>query len=63
MAERARKVIGEYAIDGTAHANNVTPLIGLAGKRMRIGDFRMVFEETETEIIVTKFAPRGDVYD
>jgi mRNA interferase RelE/StbE len=30
---------------------------------MRIGDFRAVFEESDTEIVVTKVGPRGGVYD
>lgn len=63
MADRARRAISEYAADSLAHANRVTELVGLSAKRLRIGDFRMVFEETPTEIIVTKFAPRGNVYE
>jgi mRNA interferase RelE/StbE len=63
MAARAQKAIEEYAADGVTHANNVKQLVGSPAKRMRIGDFRMIFEETVTEILVTKFAPRGRVYD
>ena len=63
MAARARRAIVEYAADASAHANNVTALVGMPEKRMRIGDFRMIFEETETEIVVTRFGPRGNVYD
>src|SRR6185437_15995711 len=29
----------------------------------RLGDYRVVFEETGTELIVTKIGPRGSVYD
>lgn len=63
VAARARRAIAEFATDGVAHSNNVTPLAGSTAKRMRIGDFRLIFEETETDILVTKFAPRGSVYD
>lgn len=63
MATRARAAIEAYALDGAAHANNVTQLVGSTAKRMRMGDFRMIFEESETEITVTKFAPRGNAYD
>ncbi|HET6605304.1 MAG TPA: type II toxin-antitoxin system RelE/ParE family toxin [Rhodopila sp.] len=63
MSARARKAIAEYAADVAAHANNVTPLVGTPAKRMRIGDFRLIFEETDTEITVTRFAPRGGVYE
>jgi len=30
---------------------------------MRVGDYRAIFEETETAITVTKIAPRGGAYD
>jgi mRNA interferase RelE/StbE len=62
-AARARKAIEEYAAETGAHANNVTRLVGSTACRLRIGDFRVIFEETDTEIIVTKFAPRGNAYD
>jgi mRNA interferase RelE/StbE len=38
-------------------------LRGSSLKRLRVGDFRVLFEETETEIIVTRIGPRGSVYD
>jgi mRNA-degrading endonuclease RelE of RelBE toxin-antitoxin system len=31
-------------------------------KRMKVGDYRIIFEETATEIRVTKVGPRGGVY-
>ncbi len=63
VAARIRKAIREYAENPTAHANNVTALIGEDAKRMRIGTYRVVFVETETEIVVVKIGPRGSVYD
>jgi mRNA interferase RelE/StbE len=29
---------------------------------MKVGDYRIIFEETATEIRVTKVGPRGGVY-
>jgi mRNA interferase RelE/StbE len=63
VAGRLRKAITQYAADPRAHANNVTSLVGSAAKRMRVGDYRIVFEETEAEIVVTRIAPRGSAYD
>jgi hypothetical protein len=37
---------------GDAHANNATRLIGYPAKRLRVGDFWIIFEESEPEIIV-----------
>jgi mRNA interferase RelE/StbE len=63
VAARVRRAIGEYAADQIAHANNVRQLAGSSAKRLRVGDFRAIFEETAAEILVTKVAPRGDAYE
>ena len=63
MAGRLLKAVADYAGDPSSHANNVTRLAGSMAERLRVGDFRVVFEETETEIVVTKIGPRGSIYD
>jgi mRNA interferase RelE/StbE len=62
MAQRLRKAISDYAADPQAHANNLDHMTGMPFKRMRVGDYRIIFEETATEIRVTKIGPRGGVY-
>ncbi len=62
MAARIMKAVREYADDQKAYANAVTQLVGSSAKRLRIGDFRVIFEETETALLVTKIGPRGSVY-
>jgi mRNA interferase RelE/StbE len=63
VAIRIRKAIEEHAAETGAHANNVTRLVESTGSRLRVGAFRVIFEESETDIVVTKIAPRGNVYD
>ena len=63
VSARIMKAIGDYAANPRAHANNVAKLSGSMASRLRIGDFRALFEETDDEILVTKVAPRGSVYD
>jgi len=63
VAERIRKAISEYAVDPQAHTNNVTQLVGSPTLRMRVGDFRVIFESADTQVTVVKIAPRGNVYD
>lgn len=63
MAPRIRKTLAEYAEVAGAHANQVKALKGSSGLRLRVGDFRVIFEETAIDITVTKVAPRGGVYD
>jgi mRNA interferase RelE/StbE len=62
MADRIRKAIKDYADDPKAHANNLDHMTGMPFKRLRVGDYRIIFEETATEIRVTKVGPRGGVY-
>ena len=63
VADRIMRTMREYA-DGTgAHANNVRALQGSSALRLRVGDYRVIFNETETEIIVTGLGPRGSIYD
>ena len=44
-------------------ANNVTQLVGSTAKRPRVGDFRVIFEETDAAFIVPKFGPRGSIHE
>lgn len=62
IGARLRRALTDYAADPAAHGNNVTQMVGTTAKRMRVGDFRIVFEESETELLVTKVGPRGGVY-
>ncbi len=62
----ARRIVAklqEYAANPAALANNVKRLQGSVDFRLRIGDFRAVFTETDSEIIVSRIGPRGGVYD
>jgi mRNA interferase RelE/StbE len=63
VAARVRRAVGDYAANPAARANNVTQLVGATLLRMRIGDFRAIFEETAEMITVTKVRPRGSAYD
>jgi mRNA interferase RelE/StbE len=63
MAARVRRAMEEYAADPLAHANNVTQLVGSSSSRMRVGGFRVIFVETETELSIVRVGPRGDIYD
>ncbi len=63
VADRIRRAIAAHAADDAAHSNNIRPLVGTKAKRLRVGDFRVIFEETEEQILVTKIGPRGSVYE
>ena len=63
VAARIRRALEEYGADQAAHVNNVTQLVGSGASRMRVGDFRVIFLETATELTVVRVGPRGGVYD
>ena len=63
IARRIEEKISDYAADPKSLANVVTELRGSSLKRLRVGDFRVVFEETETDIIVSRIGPRGSIYE
>jgi len=60
LAKRLTAKLERYAQTG---AGDVTQLVGSAARRLREGDFRIIFVESETEILVTKIAPRGHIYE
>jgi mRNA interferase RelE/StbE len=52
-----------YAADPKSQANNIKAMKGSQAVRLRVGEYRVIFEETPDEVIVTKIGPRGGVYD
>jgi mRNA interferase RelE/StbE len=63
VALRIQEKVEAYAIDPESLANVVTELRGSPLRRLRVGDFRILFEETATEIVVSRIGPRGSIYD
>jgi mRNA interferase RelE/StbE len=62
-AERILSRIEAYASSPESQRNNVIIMKGGFGRRLRVGDYRVIFEETADEIVVTKIGPRGGIYD
>ena len=60
VAARLRAKMDRYVRTG---AGDVKALVGTNKKRLRDGDFRIVFEESAEEIFVTRLGPRGSVYE
>jgi mRNA interferase RelE/StbE len=55
--------IETYASDPASLANNVLKLTDRPGYRLRVGDWRIIFRESEMAIDVVVIGPRGSVYD
>jgi mRNA interferase RelE/StbE len=61
-AKLIRTKIEQYADDPSSQANNVKSLVGVDAKRLRVGNFRVIFTETTDTITVLDIGPRGGVY-
>jgi mRNA interferase RelE/StbE len=63
MAPRIMAEVEAYAANPASLANMVTEMVGKDSMRLRVGDFRVLFRETATEVIVLDVGPRGSIYD
>lgn len=54
----------QIAKDPYAHHNNVTKLQNRPGYRLRVGDWRVIYDIRDEELViwVLKIAPRGEIY-
>ncbi|MEP7454694.1 type II toxin-antitoxin system RelE/ParE family toxin [Phyllobacterium sp. SB3] len=62
-ADRIIKKIRAYADDPASLQNNVKALQGLGLKRLRVGEWRVIFDEDGNVLTILKIGPRGSVYD
>ena len=58
-----RTKIEAYAQDPNAQANNVKPLKGREGIRLRVGDWRVIMDDQGNVLGVLEIGPRGGIYD
>lgn len=63
-AKLIREKLEQVAIDPYATIPNAKKLQGRSGYRLRVGDWRVIYEINKDEdvIIVLKIAPRSEVY-
>ena len=64
MARRLRERLGQIAENPCAQHSNVTKLRNRPGYRLRVGDWRVIYEieNEELVILVLRIGPRGGVY-
>lgn len=62
-ARRIRSKLQQYAVDPASQANNVKRLQGRPGFRLRIGDWRVIFCESERVLDILDIGQRGGIYD
>jgi mRNA interferase RelE/StbE len=62
VAETIEKKIVGLAADPYAPHNNATRLQGRPGYRLRVGDWRVLYELGEKRLLVLDIKPRGGAY-
>jgi mRNA interferase RelE/StbE len=55
--------VEQYAGDPKSLANNVTALSNSTYVRLRVGDWRIIMDDTNTVLEVVKIGPRGSIYE
>jgi mRNA interferase RelE/StbE len=55
--------IEQYAADPASLGNNVAKLQGREGYRLRVGDWRVIFEQDGVVLDVLQIGPRGRIYE
>lgn len=63
VASRIREKIEQVAKDPKALAANIKRLEGRKGYRLRVGDWRVIFERDGDNLIVLDVGPRGGIYE
>ena len=62
-AKRVRKKIEAYARDPDSQAKNVVRLKGREAYRLRVGDWRVIFDKQGNVMAILAVGPRGSIYE
>ncbi|WLS07704.1 type II toxin-antitoxin system RelE/ParE family toxin [Shinella sumterensis] len=62
-AARVRSKVDQYAANPATLANQVKKLQGRPGYRVRVGDWRVIFDEDDRVVFIEEIGSRGSIYD
>nr|WP_281407738.1 type II toxin-antitoxin system RelE/ParE family toxin [Mesorhizobium sp. B2-3-15] len=55
--------IDQYAAEPASLAKNLKQLKGRPGFRLRVGDYRIIFDQEGTVMDILEIGPRGSIYE
>ncbi len=55
--------ISQYAADPASLAPNVSKLKDREGYRLRVGDWRVIFDEQGNVLLILRIGPRGGIHE
>jgi mRNA interferase RelE/StbE len=62
-ARLIRSKIEQYASNPDSMANNIKKLQGRDGYRLRVGDWRVIFDRNGVVLDILEIGPRGSIYE
>ena len=63
LAKRIRSKIEQYAADPASQVSSVVKLQGQDGFRLRVGDWRVIFDKYGNVIAILEIGPSGGIYE
>ena len=58
----AQSIVAKIRRYADSSVGDIKKLTGSTGKRLRVGEYRVIFEESADRITVTVIGPRGSIY-
>jgi mRNA interferase RelE/StbE len=62
VRDRIEKALDQLAMDPLALKNQIKRLKGDSGMRLRVGDWRIIFDVRRAEIVILAIAHRREIY-
>jgi len=62
-SQRIRAKIADYALNPVSQAHHVKKLKGREGHRLRVGNWRVIFDVNGNVMAILRAGARGNIYD
>ena len=63
VQDRIEAKLDQFAMNPSALANQIKPLKGVKARRLRVGDYRVIFTDEGVILMILKVGHRRDIYE